>query len=82
METYPLGCHGCERSDLNRLIELGEEHDRKTGGKGRGLSITERAVQLHDGNVTAANAPGGGLIIEIHLPVPAGFLVRKANPPQ
>jgi two-component system sensor histidine kinase CpxA len=38
-------------------------------GAGLGLAITERAFRLHGGNVTAANAPGGGLIVTLELPV-------------
>ena len=41
---------------------------RQTGGTGIGLAITERAVLLNHGRVTAANAPDGGLIVEIVLP--------------
>ena len=36
---------------------------------GLGLAITERAVRLHGGTVTAANAPGGGLLVELRLPL-------------
>jgi len=43
--------------------------DRKTGGTGLGLAITDRAVRLHRGSIKAANAPGGGLIVEIRLPL-------------
>jgi len=42
---------------------------RSTGGFGVGLAITERAIQLHGGEVVARNAAEGGLIVEIRLPV-------------
>ena len=42
--------------------------DRKTGGTGLGLAIAARAVRLHGGTIKAANAPEGGLIVEIKLP--------------
>jgi signal transduction histidine kinase len=38
-------------------------------GAGLGLAIAERAVQVHRGTVRAMNAPDGGLIVEIDLPV-------------
>ena len=46
-----------------------ESRDRVTGGTGLGLSITERAIRGHGGTVVAHNAPDGGLIIEMRLPV-------------
>jgi signal transduction histidine kinase len=33
------------------------------------LAITARAVRLHGGTVVARNAPGGGLIVDVHLPL-------------
>jgi two-component system sensor histidine kinase CpxA len=38
-------------------------------GAGLGLAIAERAVQVHQGTIRAMNAPAGGLIVEIDLPV-------------
>jgi two-component system sensor histidine kinase CpxA len=43
--------------------------DRQSGGAGLGLAITEAAIVLHGGTATASNAPGGGLLVEIHLPL-------------
>lgn len=45
--------------------------DRESGGVGLGLAITERAIRSHGGSVSAANAPDGGLVIEIRLPAPS-----------
>lgn len=42
--------------------------ERQSGGSGVGLAITERAVRLHGGTVTAYNHPEGGLMVEIVLP--------------
>ncbi|MDA8087584.1 MAG: ATP-binding protein [Nitrospiraceae bacterium] len=50
------------------FFRVTEARDRVTGGAGIGLAITERAVHLHGGEVTAVNAPGGGLLVEIDLP--------------
>ena len=48
--------------------------DRQSGGTGIGLAIAERAVRLHGGTLTAVNAEGGGLAVEIALPVAEGNL--------
>ena len=40
-----------------------------SGGAGLGLAITERIVLMYGGTVRAANAAGGGLIIEMRLPL-------------
>jgi signal transduction histidine kinase len=46
-----------------------EARDRQSGGVGLGLAITQRAVTFHGGSVHASNAPNGGLLVEIELPV-------------
>ena len=46
-----------------------EARDRESGGSGLGLAITSRAVRLHGGSVSAANAPEGGLEVTIKLPI-------------
>jgi two-component system sensor histidine kinase CpxA len=38
-------------------------------GAGLGLAIAERAVNVHHGTIRAMNAPNGGLIVEIELPL-------------
>jgi two-component system sensor histidine kinase CpxA len=43
--------------------------DRKSGGVGLGLAITERAVRAHGGSIVATNAPDGGLEMTIRLPL-------------
>src|SRR5215469_678122 len=42
-----------------------------TNGTGLGLAITERIVCMHGGTVRAANAPGGGLLVELTFPLKA-----------
>ncbi len=63
---------GVPESALPKIFQpfyrVDEARDREAGGVGLGLAITERAVQLHLGRVTATNAPGGGLIVMIVLP--------------
>ena len=63
---------GVPAEALNEIFRpfyrVDEARDREAGGVGLGLSIAERAVRLHGGNVEAANAAGGGLIVTIRLP--------------
>jgi len=63
---------GVPESSLQQLFRpffrLDESRERKTGGVGLGLAITQRAVRLHGGEVSASNAPGGGLEITITFP--------------
>jgi two-component system sensor histidine kinase CpxA len=39
------------------------------GGSGIGLAIAKRAVSWHEGSISAANAPDGGIIVSILLPM-------------
>ena len=43
--------------------------ERPQGGTGLGLAITQRVVEGLGGCVTASNAPGGGLLVEVRLPL-------------
>jgi signal transduction histidine kinase len=51
------------------FYRVGGARERETGGTGLGLAITEAAVRLHGGTVRAANSSGGGLVVEITLPL-------------
>jgi two-component system, OmpR family, sensor histidine kinase CpxA len=63
---------GVPESALTKMFHpfyrVDEARDREAGGVGLGLAIAERAVRLHGGTVTAANAADGGLIVTISLP--------------
>lgn len=50
------------------FYRVGDARDRNSGGSGLGLSITERAIHLHGGTVSAINAAGGGLVVSLRLP--------------
>ncbi len=56
------------RSIFHLFYRLDDSRRRSTGGFGVGLAITDRAVQLHGGEIDARNAPDGGLIVEMRLP--------------
>jgi len=56
--------------DLFRpFYRVDDARARQSGGIGLGLAITQRIVQLHQGEVHARNADEGGLLVEIRLPV-------------
>jgi two-component system sensor histidine kinase CpxA len=57
------------KSIFRPFYRLDLSRQRSTGGYGVGLAITERAVRLHGGAVTARNANQGGLIVEMRLPI-------------
>jgi two-component system sensor histidine kinase CpxA len=63
---------GVPAETLDKLFRpfyrVDEARDRNSGGTGLGLAIAERAIRLHGGMVTAANALGDGLILTITLP--------------
>jgi two-component system sensor histidine kinase CpxA len=67
---------GVPEEVLAKLFEpfyrLDDARGRQTGGVGLGLAITERAVRFHGGKVAAFNRQGGGLVVEIRLPLIAG----------
>lgn len=64
---------GVPAEALTKLFEpfyrMDDARGRQTGGVGLGLAITERAVRFHGGKVTALNRDGGGLVVEIRLPL-------------
>ncbi len=51
------------------FYRVAADRDRHSGGAGIGLAIAERTVRLSGGTILARNAPGGGLEIEMTLPL-------------
>jgi len=51
------------------FFRVAEARDRKSGGTGIGLAISNGTVTLHGGSIKARNAAGGGLEVEIRLPL-------------
>lgn len=64
---------GVPETDLERIFHpfyrVDAGRGSETGGTGLGLAITESAVRAHNGSIRAHNAPDGGLVIEITLPL-------------
>ena len=57
---------------LQKIFEpfyrLDDARNRQTGGAGLGLSIADRAIRLHGGQLRASNRKEGGLEVEIRIP--------------
>jgi len=64
---------GVPTDSLPRLFEpfyrVSEARDLGSGGFGLGLAVAQRVVLLHRGKITARNREGGGLEMEIELPL-------------
>ena len=52
---------------FNPFYRVDTAREKKTGGYGLGLAIAFRAIQLHQGNISAENNPDGGLLVRIKL---------------
>ena len=63
---------GVPNDALQKIFEpfyrLDDARNRATGGAGLGLSIADRAIRLHGGQLRASNRKEGGLEIEIRIP--------------
>jgi len=64
---------GVAAADCARIFEpyfrTDAARQRKSGGSGLGLAIAKRAIERQGGRIRASNADGGGLEIEILLPL-------------
>jgi two-component system phosphate regulon sensor histidine kinase PhoR len=78
---------GIPDADLARIFErfyrVDRSRTRDPGGTGLGLSIVRHLVELHGGRVAAANRTGGGAVLTVTLPLPAGTPsdTRGSSPP-
>jgi two-component system sensor histidine kinase CpxA len=50
------------------FYRVADARERDTGGVGLGLAITDHAIRLHGGTVSARNSSPRGLIVELRLP--------------
>lgn len=62
---------------FERFRQVEGDARRRHGGTGLGLAIVKDFVELHDGSVALGEAPGGGSIFSVHLPLaaPAGTVL-------
>src|ERR1700722_4938510 len=65
--------HGVPQESLANIFmpfyRVGDSRECSSGGSGLGLSIADRAIRLHGGNVRAKNCVDGGLMVEVRLPL-------------
>ncbi|WP_133135378.1 two-component system sensor histidine kinase CpxA [Legionella rowbothamii] len=54
---------------FNPFYRVDTSREKKTGGYGLGLAIAFRAIQLHQGSISAENNSDGGLLVRIKLRV-------------
>jgi signal transduction histidine kinase len=57
----------CLEDIFKPFFRVEDDRDRASGGVGLGLSIARRAVDLHQGTISARNARPG-LLVTLHLP--------------
>ena len=66
---------GIHPEDLTRIFDRFARGDRgrsrRTGGMGLGLAIAKAVLDAHGGRIRALNAPGGGALFELSLPLAA-----------
>lgn len=67
---------GVPEADLEAIFEPFYRglNGQATSGFGLGLAIAKRAVAAHGGRIVAFNRAGGGLVVEVSLPLAAGSL--------
>ena len=62
--------HGIPRENLKRIFEPFFTTTKSVGqGTGLGLSISYGIIEQHHGRIFVANAPGGGSVFTVRLPI-------------
>jgi signal transduction histidine kinase len=67
---------------FERFFQAEDSTRRIFGGTGLGLAIAKEFVELHGGSIAVGDAPGGGALFTVELPLaaPPGTTVRPASP--
>jgi two-component system OmpR family sensor kinase len=67
---------GIAPGEAERIFEPFYRGAAAPGGFGLGLAIAQGAIAAHGGSISAANAEGGGLCVQIELPLAKGAQAR------
>jgi PAS domain S-box-containing protein len=69
------------RAIFERFRQAQQGTTRDVGGTGLGLAIAKEFVDLHRGTIAVSQAPGGGAMFQVEIPLraPAGSYVRDAE---
>jgi two-component system OmpR family sensor kinase len=65
---------------FDRFYRGDSSRSRESGGSGLGLAIVHAIVFKHGGTVTVANAPTGGAVFTVRLPLSAGHQGPDEDP--
>lgn len=52
-----------------KFYRIGDEHTRSSTGTGLGLYLVRQIVRAHNGQASIEDRPGGGVIMEVRLPL-------------
>ena len=69
------------RAVFERFRQAASGTRRDVGGTGLGLAIAKEFVELHRGTIVVSQAPGGGALFQVEMPLkaPAGVYVRDGE---
>lgn len=69
------------RAIFERFRQVAGGTRRDVGGTGLGLAIAKEFVDLHRGTLVVSEAPGGGALFQVEIPLraPSGAYVRDAD---
>ena len=63
---------GIPEEKLPRVFDLFFTTKQTGKGKGLGLAVSKRIIELHGGQISIRNVEGGGSLVTILLPIEAG----------
>ena len=77
----PGSTRPCSSAIFERFARADASRSRREGGVGLGLSIAAAIARAHGGSCAARNAPGGGAVFELRLPLRNAAHAEEASEP-